>query len=446
MLGRQLTRRAALQTIGGGVLGSLLLSACGGSSSETTETAESTPTPTTAAASGGSSSTPTAAASPTPSTQGTTGGTPATGDPVRVGVIATLSGVYTSLGENMIGGIQVALDEVGGVAGGRPIELVIEDSAGSPDQALAKARQLIERDKVHLLAGVILSNEAAALRDFVVEQQIPWIIGNAGLPGLTRDPNMRSPYIFRVSCANGQYEAPFGQYAYEKLGYRRIVLTALDYSAGHDKAGAFGKRFQEAGGEIVGEVYAPIDTQDYGPYLQRIQQMDADAVFAFYSGGDAARFVPQYVDFGLADMFPLIGSGDTVDENILAEQGEAALGVVSVLHYSPLYDSPENQKFVEEFNARYNAPTGQFSYQGYLNGRVIVEALNATDGNVEDTESFLQALREVQFVGPAGEFRFHPESQGPVIPVFVRRVEELPDGTLGNVVIDELGAVDDLSY
>lgn len=443
---RQLTRRAALQLIGGGLAGSVLLAACGGGSETPTASAPSESTPTTAPSGGGTDATPTTATEATPEPTQASSGNGASGDPIRVGVIATLTGVYTSLGENMIGGIQIALDEVDGVAGGRPIELVIEDSAGSPDQALAKARQLIERDQVHMLAGVILSNEAAALRDVIVQAEIPWIIGNAGLPGLTRDPNLRSPYIFRASCANGQYEAPFGEYAYTELGYRRIVLTALDYSAGHDKAGAFRKRFEEAGGEIAGEVYAPIDTQDYGPYLQRIQQMDADAVFAFYSGGDAARFVPQYTDFGLNDIFPLIGSGDTVDENILAEQGDSALGIVSALHYSPLYESPENEAFVEAFRAKYNAPTGQFSYQGYLNGRAIVEALIAIDGEVEDTDAFLQALREVEFVGPAGPFRFHPESQGPVIPVFVRRVEELPDGSLGNVVIDTLGSVDDLSY
>ncbi|MBX6342486.1 MAG: ABC transporter substrate-binding protein, partial [Thermomicrobiaceae bacterium] len=368
------------------------------------------------------------------------------GSAVRVGVIATLSGVYASLGQHLVQGMQLYLDEVGGQAGGRPIELRVEDSAGSPDQALAKARQLIERDRVDLLAGVILSNEAAALRDYVVQQQVPWIIGNAGLPGLTRDPKQRSPYIFRVSCANGQYEARFGQYAYEKLGYRSVILTALDYSAGHDKAGAFRKRFEQAGGKIAGEVYAPMNTQDYAPYLQRIQQMQADAVFAFYSGGDAVRFILQYNDFGLKDQFPLIGSGDTVDENILAQEGEAALGIVSALHYSPLYDSPENKAFVDAYRKKFNAPTNQFAYEGYLNARVIGEAMNATRGEVADKQAFLQALRQVQFVGPAGQFRFHPESQGPVIAVFIRRVDKLPDGTLGNVVIEALGNVDDLSY
>ncbi|MBO9386017.1 MAG: ABC transporter substrate-binding protein [Thermomicrobium sp.] len=234
--------------------------------------------------------------------------------------------------EHSVRGLELALDEVGGQAAGRAIIVQVEDSAGNPEQALAKACQLVERERVHILAGVTLSSEAGALRDSVVAAGIPLLVRNAGLPGLTRDPKRRSPLIFRVSFADGQHEAPFGRYADEKLGDRRVVLTGLDYSAGHDKLGAFGRHFQAAGGRIVGEVFAPVDTADYGPYLQRIRQHDADAVFAFYSGVDAVRFVQQYAEFGLLERSPLFGSGETVDESILAEQGEAGLGFVSSSH------------------------------------------------------------------------------------------------------------------
>jgi branched-chain amino acid transport system substrate-binding protein len=230
----------------------------------------------------------------------------------------------------LVRGLELALDEVGGQAGRRAIIVQVEDSAGNPEQAVAKARQLVERERVHILAGVTLSSEAGALRDSVVAAGIPLLVRNAGLPGLTRDPKRRNPLIFRVSFADGQHEAPFGRYADEKLSDRRVVLTGLDYWAGHDKLGVFGRHFQAAGGRIVGEVFAPVDTA--GPYLQRIRQHDADAVFAFYSGVDAVRFVQQYAEFGLLERSPLFGSGETVDESILAEQGEAGLGFVSSSH------------------------------------------------------------------------------------------------------------------
>lgn len=390
----------------------------------------------------------TGSASPTDSANATAtmAGTPSAEEPVRIGMLVALSGPFASLGENLVRGLELALEEVNSEVAGRQIVVQVEDSAGNPDQALAKARQLVERDRVQVLAGVTLSSEAGALRDYIVSSGVPLIVSNAGLPGLTRDPKMRSPLIFRVSFANGQHEAPFGRYAYEKLGFRRVVLTGLDYSAGHDKVGAFGKHFEAAGGTIVGEVYAPVDTADYGPYLQRIAQYEADGVFAFYSGVDAVRFVQQYAEFGIKEQIPLFGSGDTVDESILQEQGEAALGYVSSSHYAVLYDSPENQELVRRTRERYGVVANQFVYQGYLTGRVIVEALAAVDGAIEDTARFLDALRAVRFRGPTGEFRFHPESQGAIITVFIRRVERLPSGELGNVVLDVIPDVDDVSF
>jgi len=308
----------------------------------------------------------TGSASPTDSANATAtmAGTPSAEEPVRIGMLVALSGPFASLGENLVRGLELALEEVNSEIAGRQIVVQVEDSAGNPDQALAKARQLVERDRVQVLAGVTLSSEAGALRDYIVSSGVPLIVSNAGLPSLTRDPKMRSPLIFRVSFANGQHEAPFGRYAYEKLGFRRVVLTGLDYSAGHDKVGAFGKHFEAAGGTIVGEVYAPVDTADYGPYLQRIAQYDADGVFAFYSGVDAVRFVQQFAEFGIKEQIPLFGSGDTVDESILQEQGEAALGYVSSSYYAVLYDSPENQELVRRTRERYVVVNNHFVYQG----------------------------------------------------------------------------------
>ena len=426
----RISRRQLLKR--GVVVASALLAAC--RSAPATEERSSSPA-------SGATMTPTV-----PEARSTLAASKPSSDPVRIGMIVALSGPFASLGENLVRGIQLALDELGTEVAGRELQLKVEDTAGNPDQALAKARQLVERERVHILTGVTLSSEAGALRDYVVSAGVPLIVSNAGLPGLTRDPKLRSPLIFRVSFANGQHEAPFGQYAYERLGYRRVALTGLDYSAGHDKVGAFARRFQASGGEIVGEVYAPVDTPDFGPYLQRLAQLPADAIFAFYSGVDAVRFVQQYTEFGLKDRIPLIGSGDTVDESILPEQGEAALGYVSSSHYAVLYDSPENQAFVRRCRERFDTQANQFVYQGYLTGRVIGEALRATNGAIEDTAAFLEALRAVRFTGPTGEFRFHPESQGAVITVFIRRVERLPSGEFGNVVLDLIRDIDDVSF
>ncbi len=423
-LSRRLVLRAGL------ALASGLLVACQSSNSQTSP--------------GGTTPNQGAPASPAVTASGQS--SPAARSPVRVGFAVALSGSFASLGENLVRGLRLALEEIDHEVAGRSLEVSVEDTAGNADQALTKVRQLVERDRVRILAGVTLSSEAGALRDYVVQAGVPLIVSNAGLPGLTRDPKLRHPLIFRVSFANGQHEAPFGRYAYERLGYRRVALTGLDYSAGHDKVGAFARHFSAAGGEIVGEVYVPVDTPDFGPYLQRLAQLPADAVFAFYSGVDAVRFVQQYAEFGLKDRIPLFGSGDTVDESILPEQGEAALGYLSSSHYAVLYDSPENRALVQRCRERYGVTANQFVYQGYLTGRVLAEALRAIDGAVEETTRFLEALRAVRFGGPTGLFRFHPESQGAIITVFIRRVERMESGELGNVVLDRIPDVDDLSF
>lgn len=187
-------------------------------------------------------------------------------------------------------------EEAGKAIAGRPFELFVEDSAGQPDQALAKARQLVEQRRIHLLLGITLSNEVAALRDYLHQNQIPTIVTNAALQALTRDPNKRSPYIFRVSHANGQYDLPVADYAYSELGYRRMLGFAADYAAGKEEIAAFRSRFEKAGGTFVDEIYSPMGTQDFGPYLQRIQQRagSIDFVFQFHGlSSDAIRLVVQ---------------------------------------------------------------------------------------------------------------------------------------------------------
>lgn len=441
-------RRREFLRLTAGVLGfSALVASCREAATTPTPSGGVTPAPTPTAGAPSptaaqGAATPTVSATSTPAQR-------ATGEPVRLGILLALSGPASPNGEGNLRGLQLALEQAGMQAAGRKIETVIEDSAGQPEQALTKARQLVERNRVHLIAGITLSNEAAALRDFLVQNEMPTIVTNAGLQALTRDPAMRSPYIFRVSFANGQYDAPVGTYAYEKLGYQRMVLTAADYAAGHEEVAAFRSLFEKAGGQVVEEIYSPFGTQDFGPYLQRIGQLagDADAVFAFHgTSSDAIRFLVQYDEFGLKDQIPLIPSGANVDQSILPEIGDAALDLVSGTLYTPFVESPENQAFVEAFQAKYNGLPGLVDYCGYLGGLVILQALESIDGQAEDKQALLQALRQVQITGPAGEFRFHPESQGPVATVLICRVERLADERLANVVIDRIPNFDDLSF
>jgi len=442
----RLQRRAFLRRTLGLLGVSALMAACRGQEATPTPTRApaASPTAVPAATPTRAAATPTAAAAVSPTAAATV-----SGEPMRIGVLLTLSGPASPNGEANLRGIQLAFEEAGNAIGGRPFELIVEDSGGNPEQALTKIRQLVEQQGIHLLLGITLSNEAAALRDYIHQNEVPTIVTNAALQALTRDPNMRSPYIFRVSYANGQYDAPVADYAYNTLGYRRMMGFAADYAAGKEELAAFKARFEKAGGTWVDEFYSPMGTQDFGPYLQRIQQQagNVDAVFQFHGlSSDAIRLVVQYEEFGLKDQIPLIASGATTDDSILAEMGDAAVGLVSGTVYTASIDTPGNKEFVQKFQDKYDRRPGQVDYLGYLGGLVARAAIEAVSGNVEDKQAFVQAIKSVRVEAPAGLFTFYPESQGPVHTVYICRVAKASDGSYYNEILQTISNVDDMTF
>uniref|UniRef100_A0A7C1JW30 ABC transporter substrate-binding protein n=1 Tax=Thermomicrobium roseum TaxID=500 RepID=A0A7C1JW30_THERO len=434
--------RRRFLVVSASAVASALLAACGGGGA--TPTPASAPTPTSAPA---ASPTPAPAATPTPQAAATpTVARPAT--PFKIGVVVAQTGNLASSGRRHIEGMQLALDELDNTAAGRQLELIPADSAGNPEQSLTHVRRLVESEKVDVITGFTITPELTAVRDYLHEQKQVTIVSIAGWPPLTRDPKVRSPYIFRSSFCQGQYEFIQAKWAYEKGGYRNIALMAPDYQTGRTVAEIFKNYFQKSGGQIAAEVYPPLDTQDFGPYLQRILQnaANADAVWAWFIGADAIRFMTQYQEFGLKDQFPLLGGAEIGDDPYLPEVGEAALGIVSAINYAARYERPQNREFVQKFQQKFNRLPGHLEYWGYITIMILAHALEAVKGDTSNKEAFVQAIKNVRFQGPMNEVRFHPEAQGVITTVLIRRVEKLPDGTLGNVVLDEYPNIDDLSF
>ncbi|WP_347710985.1 ABC transporter substrate-binding protein [Thermalbibacter longus] len=439
-------RRQFLAAVGGAAV-SALIAACGGDSTPPTSSASpgaGTPAPS-----------PTATAMPSPQPAATPTAAPAAtptaaqaGAPFKIGLITALSGGLSASGQRHLQGMQLALEEIGETAGGRKLELLPEDSPGNPEQALTKLRKLVESDNVDIVTGITLSNEMAAIRDYIVNQQVPFIASINGWPPLTRDPNVRSEYIFRTSFTQGQFEFVQAKWAAEKRGLRSIALLAPDYVTGHTVVEIFRNYFQQGGGQVLSEVFPPLNTQDFGPYLQRVLQeaAGAEAVWAWFIGADAIRFMTQFTEFGLKDQYALLGGGEIGDDPYLPEVGEAALGIVSSICYAARYDTPENREFTERFQQKFGNPPGHLEYWGYITIQIIARALDALDGDTSDTAAFLEAIRNVRFNGPMGEVRFHPETQGVINTVVIREVQQLTDGSLGNVVLDVFPNIDDLAF
>ena len=364
----------------------------------------------------------------------------AAGPPIKIGFLAPYVGVYAKPGKDMDNGFRLYLEEIKSQVAGREIQFIAEDSEAKGDVGLTKARKLIERDQVHLLSGIIHSGVAYAIRGYVETTKIPLVITNAGAARLTAED--RSPYILRVSFANGQQDLAGGWYAYAKAGIRRVIMMYPDYSAGEEKAQGFSKTFKAAGGQVVADIRPPLGTPDFAPFLAQVSAKigTADAVWAFFAGSDAVRFVRQYAEFGLKERMKLFVLGDTVDDSFLPAIGDAALGIPNYLHYATTVESPENKKFVAAYRKKHNEDPSMFSEQGYVGARVIVEAIKSVEGKVENREKLLEALRQVRFEAPRGPFRFD-KFQNVIEPVYIRKVEKI-GGKLVNVVTDTIPEVD----
>jgi branched-chain amino acid transport system substrate-binding protein len=351
----------------------------------------------------------------------------AQGAPVKIGVLLPYSGVYAVLGESITQGMELVFARENWMVAGRKIEMIKEDDESKPPVGIRKAEKLIESDKVDILTGPVHSGVL--------------VVSNAGADDISRARCSR--WIFRASFSNWQPCQPMGDWVAKHVA-KEVFQIAPNYQAGKDMMGAFRETFVPAGGKVIGEDYPKLGETDYAPYLTKIKQSGAKAVFAFFSGSDAVNFVKQYDQFGLKGTVKLTGAGFLTEPDVLPAQGGSALGIITGHFYTPLLDNPTNQRFVKEFREKFagKMPDG-FACQGYDTAEVIVRSLKAVNGNTQDKMKLVETIAKVEFDSPRGRFRFDPKTQNVIQPfIYVREVKEVAGG-LNNVVIDRIADVKD---
>jgi branched-chain amino acid transport system substrate-binding protein len=357
--------------------------------------------------------------------------------PIKVGFLVPLSGPYVQNGRDILNGFLLALDEMGYRAGGRRVELIVEDDEAIPAVGLTKARKLIERDKVHLMTGALLSSTGYALAPYIDSMRIPMIYPVVSADDLTQ--RRASHWIVRTGWSGSQPNHAFGEYAYRTLKRRKIATIALDYAFGWESVGGFERTFVEEGGTIAKKIWCPVSVHDFAPYLAQIPR-DVDAVYALVLGRAALQFMRQYQEFGLKKRVLLIGGGTTTDEHVLPFMGDEAVGVITALHYSAALDTPANRKFVAAYRARYHKVPSYYSESMYSGAKWFAAAAEAVHGNVEDSAAFLQALRNAHVTDlPRGPVRLD-EYGSPIENVYIRKVERV-NGELQNTVIETIPSV-----
>jgi branched-chain amino acid transport system substrate-binding protein len=349
---------------------------------------------------------------------------------VRIGMIHTNVGPLAQLGIDMRDGFLLYWDLVGQRAGGRKIEVISEGIATNKvDEGVTKAKKLVERDRVHLLAGIIETPVAYALRSYVIEKKIPLMITNAGADGLTQ--KQRSEYIFRSSFSNSSASHPMGDWAY-KQGYRRMVLVASDFAGALEHIGGIPRTFIAAGGQILQEIYPPLGTSDFAPYLAQIRR-DADVVAVAIFGADALRFVTQWAEYGLKGKIALIGKGGLTDEGFLEKEGEAAVGIVAAFPWSAALDTPENKRFREAWQSRHTRPVTLTAEAAYVGAQMIAKGLESAKGDIENVDTFVAAMRGVEVDAPRGRVKLDAFNN-PIHTVYMLRTERR-GGTLQNIPV-----------
>lgn len=342
------------------------------------------------------------------------------GEPLRIGLLVPTSGVYVTLGTTMLQGFNLYVDRNPEAFAGRRLETVTTDEGETAQSGVDAAQRLLNAESADVVVGIVSSSVALNVRDLFDGEGVPLIIANAGASVLTGEAASR--FVFRTSFSNVQEGSALGQYLYDEVAQRDVFLIGPDYAAGIEHLIGFRTRFEAAGGVVRGELAPPFaSTEDYNPFLEEIRAADPSAVFAFFSGGEAIRFVQQYAAAGMKEQIPLLGTPLT-DETVLAAQGQAAEGIRTSLHYALDLDSPTNLDFVDAYREAYGADPTSFSVQAYDAAQLLALTLQSTDGNT-DSGVLVEAMAAVGPIdSPRGSFELD-EGHNPVQNFYLRQVE-----------------------
>jgi branched-chain amino acid transport system substrate-binding protein len=358
---------------------------------------------------------------------------------IKIGFITSYSGLNGNLGPYMERAVRLYMKQhEKELPSGVKIELLTRDDTGAnPDKARQLAQELVVRDKVHLLAGVIFTPNALAIAPIAPEAKVPFIIMNAGTAVITT----RSPYIVRASFTLWQASYPLGQWAAKK--FKTAYVLVSDFGPGHDSEEAFAKGFTEGGGKIVGSVRVPMQNPDWAAYMQRVKDAKPDVLKVFIPAGKTATAVMKnFSDLGLgAAGIKLIGPGDITTDEELPNMGDVALGAVTVHHYSAAADRPANKAFVQAWKKEYGAnETPNFLSAGSWDGMdMIFTAIKEQKGklNPEKTIEILKNYKNPN--SPRGPISIDPETRDIVQNEYLREVRKV-GGQLANVELETVAS------
>lgn len=336
-------------------------------------------------------------------------------DPLKVGLMLPATGTYAMLGTAIENGFKLYVDENGGKLGGRSVEYVKVDDESDPAKATDNVNKLIKSDKVDVLVGTVHSGVAAAMAKTAKDTGTLLVVPNAGADAITGP--LCAPNIFRTSFSNWQPGYAMGEVMAEK-GYKKVVTITWKYAAGDESVNGFKESFEKNGGEVVKQLSVPFPNVEFQALLTEIAATRPDAVYTFFAGAGAVKFVKDYKAAGLMDSIPLYGAGFLTDGTLKA-QGGAGEGLMTTLHYADDLDVPKDKSFREAYSKAYDAQPDVYAVQGYDAAQVLNIGLDATKGDVSKTAEIAAAVEAAEIDSPRGKFTFS-KAHNPVQDIYLR--------------------------
>ena len=345
---------------------------------------------------------------------------------LKVGLMLPATGTFAALGSAIENGFKLYVAENGGKLGGREIDYVNVDDESDPSKATDNINKLIKRDNVDVVVGTVHSGVAMAMAKVAKDTGTLLIVPNAGANAVTGP--MCAKNIFRSSFTNAQPGYAMGE-ALAKKGLKRVVTITWKYAAGDESVGGFKEAFEKGGGKVVEELAVPFPGVEFQALLTQIASIKPDAVYTFFAGGGAVKFVKDYDAAGLRKAIPLYGAGFLTDGTLEA-QGAAANGLQTTLHYADSLGTPRDNAFRLAYAKAYKQQPDVYAVQGYDAAQILAVGLAATKGDASKKDAFAAAVQNATIDSPRGPFKMS-RSHNPIQDFYLREVQGKENKVIG---------------
>jgi branched-chain amino acid transport system substrate-binding protein len=336
---------------------------------------------------------------------------------IRVGLMLPYTGTYAQLGTAITNGFKLAVNERGGKLSGRELEYFTVDDEADPAKAPENTNKLVQRDRVDVLVGTVHSGVQMGMVKIAKESNTLLIIPNAGLDAATGA--LCAPNIFRTSFSNWQPSYPMGKVLADR-GIKNVVSLAWKYGAGQEAIAGFTEGFIKAGGKSVRGLWIPFPNVEFQALLTEIAAIKPDAVFVFFAGGGAAKFIKDYAGAGLRKTIPLFGSGFLTD-GVLDAVDNAAEGLETTLHYADGLNTKRDKEFRAAYIKAYKNDPDVYAVQGYDAGLLLAIGLDAVKGDISKRKEVISAMEKVKIDSPRGSWTMS-KAHNPIQDFYLRKV------------------------